>query len=537
MPNPNVVVIALAAMTSAGVAATSAQAADPPRPETIPALSAWTSSTGSGAGTFRLRDDARIVIRHGDRAAVRAEARQLAADLGTLLRRRVATTARREARARTGDIVIGRSGPEPRLGGEGYRLRIGRAFTITAPTDAGLFYGGRSLLQLVRVGAAVPRGRAWDAPRYPERGMMVDTGRKAYSPGWLAAHIRELAYLKLNYLHLHLSDHQGFRIQSESHPEIVSAQHLTKAQVRDLLALAERHHVTVVPEIDMPGHLTAALAKHPEFQLRSAAGTAEAGVLDVGNPAAVRFARDLVTEYLQLFPGPYYHVGGDEVLPFVVYPTGLYPSLERAARERYGPSATAKDAIHGFINDLDELVRRAGRTTRMWHDDANGGSAVTRNREIVAEWWIDVSPLSDVRPPTPQELLDRGYRIMNAGWFPTYHVNGVGGSPVPITPNLTTAYEDWDVHEFHGPLVGDATLQKSPDTVAPDSARNLGTKLHLWNDNPGFATQAQDSVTIAPGLRVLAQKAWESPLLTPSYEAFTAIAGRLGNAPGFAPAD
>ena len=421
-----------------------AHSAPDARPQTVPALRSFAPL--DGGGSFALRNDARIIVRHRDRATFTGEARQLAADLGTLLNRKVSITGRRGARARTGDVVLGRTTRDPQLGAEGYNLRIGRAFTIAAPTTAGAFYGGRSLLQLIKGKAVIPRGRARDWPRYPERGMMVDAGRKAYTPRWLAAHIRELAYLKLNYLHLHLSDNQGFRIQSDRHPEIVSDKHLTKAQVRELLALARRHHITVVPEIDMPGHLMALLAKHPEFQLVNASGMREASVLDVGNPAAVAFARDLVVEYLELFGGPYWHVGADEVLPFFTYQPGFYPSLERQARQRYGPTATAKDAIHGFVNDIDALVRSRGRTTRMWHDDLNGGSAVRRNAGIVTEWWIDVSPLSDALPPTPQEILDRGHRIMNAGWFPTYHVNGIGGSPVPVLPNLTAAYEGWDVH-------------------------------------------------------------------------------------------
>jgi len=531
--------LAVARLAAAALVALPASAAAqaPPdgRPQTIPALREWTPAPPREAGTFRLRADVRVIVRHRDRSLLRGEARQLAADLGTLLGHRVPTTARRGVRARTGDVLVGRTTRDPTLAAEGYALRIGRVFTITAPTTTGAFYGGRTLLQLARAKDPIPRGRARDRPRYPERGMMVDAGRKFYPPAWFARHIRELAYLKLNYLHLHLSDNQGFRIQSTTHPEIVSAEHLTKAQVRDLLALARRHHITVVPEIDMPGHMTAALAKHPELQLHDASGRAEAAVLDVGNPAAVRFARDLIGEYLDLFDGPYWHVGGDEVLPFFVYPLGVYPSLDAVARERYGPTAGAKDAIHGFVNDVDDLVRARRRTTRMWHDDINGGSAVTRHPGIVAEWWINVSPLSDVRPPTPQQLLDRGHRILNAGWYPTYFVNGVGGSPAPIRPNLQAAYETWDVHEFHGPLVQDAELQEPPDTIAPDEPRNLGSKLHLWNDNPTLTTVDEDTATIAPGLRVIAQKTWESPLLVAAYADFTAIADRLGHAPGFGP--
>ncbi len=149
------------------------------RPQTIPALHSWTPS--AQPGTFAVGPSTRIVHRHPDRSALRGEARQLAADLGTLLGRRVATTARKGVRARGGDVVLGRTTQEPALGAEGYALRIGRAFTIVAPTDAGVFYGGRSLLQLVRGKQPIPTGRARDRPRYPERGMMVDAGPSSTS--------------------------------------------------------------------------------------------------------------------------------------------------------------------------------------------------------------------------------------------------------------------------------------------------------------------------------------------------------------------
>ena len=108
---------------------------------------------------------------------------------------------------------------------------------IEARTAAGAFYGTRSVVQLLRRKRSIPAGTARDWPRYPERGLMLDNGRRYFSPRWLRARIRELAYLKLNQLHLHFSDDQGFRIASRSHPEIVSDPHLTKRQVRSLVAL------------------------------------------------------------------------------------------------------------------------------------------------------------------------------------------------------------------------------------------------------------------------------------------------------------
>ena len=523
MTTVRVVVGVVSATLLLGLGQASA-APDAGRPQTIPALRGWDSAKG----TWELGRKARVVVRCAAARRWRIEARVLARDLRAVTGRAVGTPGRCGLRARRGDVVLARARRAPHLGREGYRLRIGRSFRIAAKADAGAFYGGRTLLQLVRAGVPIPRGRARDWPRYPERGLMVDVGRQYFTPGWIRAHVRELAYLKLNYLHLHLSDNQGFRIESDTHPEIVSAQHLTKRSVRRILALARRYHVTVVPEIDMPGHMTAALAAHPELQLRNLLGDPTPGVLDVTKPAARRFARDLIEEYLALFDGPYWHTGADEVIPFAFYPLGLYPSLESYATERYGPSANAKDAIHGFVNWVDRIVRRHGRTTRMWHDDLNGGSAVTRDRRIVAEWWIDVSPLSDVAPPTPQQLLDRGHSIMNAGWFPTYYVNGVGGSDVLIRPDLEAAYESWDVHEFHG--IDDAD---PPDTIAPGEPRNLGSELHVWNDNPGLVSQAETAVAISAGLRVLAQKTWRSPELTPAYAEFLPIIDAIGHAPGY----
>ncbi|MBA3261960.1 MAG: family 20 glycosylhydrolase [Thermoleophilaceae bacterium] len=123
---------------------------------------------------------------------------------------------------RPGDIELGLGSRDPALGREGYRLDIGAALRVEARTTAGVFYGSRTVLQLLRQGRAIPAGWGRDRPRYPERGLMIDNGRRYFSPAWIKREIRQLAYLKLNQLHLHFSDNEGFRIESESHPEAVS---------------------------------------------------------------------------------------------------------------------------------------------------------------------------------------------------------------------------------------------------------------------------------------------------------------------------
>lgn len=508
----------------AGGGVPAVQAANP-RPATIPALREWRG----GQGVFRLRRSSRIVVPARYRRRLRSQAKVFAADLRQLTGRRIRVVSRRGTKLRAGDIRLGLGARDRALGREGYRMRILRAIRIGASRRTGVFYGTRTVLQLLRQSRALPKGRVRDWPRYPERGLMVDVGRKYFTPGWLESHVRELAYLKLNYLHLHLSDNQGFRIQSNTHPEAVSSRYLTKRQVRHLVQLAARYHVTVVPEIDMPGHMQAALAKHPELQLKSATGERSPANLDYSLPRARRFARDLVEEYLPLFPGPYWHMGADEYLitvPGFQTPVdyAAYPHLAAYARREYGPQATVKDGILGFVNSMNALVRARGKTLRIWHDGMEGGRAVTVDRNVVVEWWIDTAG------PTPQELLAAGHRIMNAGWFPTYYVQGPLAT---VRPDMQTAYESWEVHRFYGPFVFNEKVANPPDEVSPSEPRNLGSKLNVWNDDPEAQTEGEIAPAIFPRLRVIAQKTWSSPVLTPSYAGFLGVARGTGHAPGF----
>ena len=504
-------------------AAPGAHAQSAERPATVPALQEWRQASGE----FRLSAGTRIVVPAADRRRLRSTARVFAADLRHLTGRRVRVVVAGRRTARVGDIVVGLGARDPTLGREGYVMRVGRTISVRGRRPAGAFYGTRTVLQLLRQGETIPAGRARDWPRYPERGLMVDAGRKYFTPAWFRDRIRELAYLKMNYLHLHLSDDQGFRIESETHPEIVSPEHLTKGQLRRLVALARRYRVTVVPEIDMPGHMEAALAAHPELRLESGLGTRAASQLDITNPAALDFARELIEEYLPLFPGPYWHMGADEYMPLVQY--AEFPGLADYARATYGPQANALDAVHGFVNSVNDLVRSHDKTLRVWHDELGGGNVVTVDPDIVVEWWTNFSPIGQPLPLTPQSFLDQGHRVMNAGWFPTYYVSGLTAS-APPRPDMRRAYEMWDVNEFYGLLyVGDLTVP--PERVAPDDPGVLGSKLHVWNDEPDAQTEEQIAAGIAPRLRVLAQKTWNSPRLTATYADFLPVAAAVGPAP------
>jgi hexosaminidase len=238
---------------------------------------------------------------------------------------------------------------------------------ITGPDEAGVFYGTRTLKQAVRSGGAMPEGVVRDRPDRPQRGLNVDIARKHFTAGWIEDRLREMADLKLNQLGLHFSDDQAFRIQSDSHPEIVSDPHLTKAEVRRTLALAARLHITVVGEIDSPGHLGAVLRAHPQLQLRNVQGVPRQGAIDISNPASAKIVDDLLREYTALFGGAWFHVGADEYQALTVSdPAASYPQLATAARAKYGDGAGVQDLAEGWLNDRAARRGTTGSSRGEW---------------------------------------------------------------------------------------------------------------------------------------------------------------------------
>ncbi len=490
------------------------------RPDTVPAVRAFVPAPGPA---FALRGDARVVVRHGERRALRGEARTLAADLGGLLGRRVRTVVR--GPARTGDVLLTRRTKDGGLGAEGYTLRVGRVLTIAAPQTAGIYYGGRTLLQLLRSRQTIGRGHLRDVPRYRERGLMVDCGRAFYPRAWWLQRIRQLSDLKLNLIHLHLSDDQGFRIAVPSHPEIVSPEHLTKDDVAAMVAEAARRHVTLVPEVDMPGHLTHALGPHPELQLKNVLGQAQAGKLDISLPAARRFAHEIVGDVLTMFPGPWYHAGFDEYLGVASTPLDYdqYPQLQAYAQAKHGPDARGEDAVLDFANEIAAQVRAAGKRLRVWSDGVGGAAVVPLDADVAIEWW------EQLHSATPNATVASGRDILNVGWWPLYFVTG--GPLHGLRAPEADMYEAWTVKDFEGPYTTHYFTGQPQQrfTLAADEPHQLGATLAVWNDDPTVdaAKPGPLAAAIAPRLAILAQKTWDAPQLTSSYATFRTIVARV----------
>lgn len=384
---------------------------------------------------------------------------------------------------------------------EGYTLDVSTdTIRITARTPAGVFYGVATLRQLLPWGVeaehsayrlysalSVPAGRIVDAPRFAWRGSMLDVARHFFTVDEVKQHIDLMALYKLNRLHLHLADDQGWRIAISSWPKLTrvggSAEvggtpggFYTKADYAELVRYAAARHIMVVPEIDMPGHTNAAIAAYPRLGCSRPTpsiygeGTQPGGVytgIRVGWSALCpdkamtwRFVNDVVREIAAMTPGPYFHIGGDEV-----------EVLDHAQYAR-------------FVERAQNIVRKHGKTMIGWEEV---GKATLRPGSIAQLWRSDTALLAVkqgnqlIMSPGPRTYLDMKYTATTevglkwAGYI-----------------ELRTAY-DWD-----------------PATYTPglDESSILGVEAPLWSETVRNLNAAQ--YLLVPRLPALAEVAWSA---------------------------
>lgn len=219
------------------------------------------------------------------------------------------------------------------LGAEGYEIKIApETITVSAHQPAGLFYAVQTLRQLVppRDGPwGIAAGTIRDVPRFAWRGAMLDVSRHFFQVDDVKRYIDEIAAYKINHFHLHLSDDQGWRIEIKSWDKLATyggstevgggaGGYYTQAQYSDLVQYAAERYITLVPEIDMPGHTNAALASYPELNCNNTAPALYTGTevgfssFCVDKEITYKFIDDVVRELAALTPGPYIHIGGDE---------------------------------------------------------------------------------------------------------------------------------------------------------------------------------------------------------------------------------
>jgi len=206
---------------------------------------------------------------------------------------------------------------------ESYQLTVGDSGAqLTAPTALGAMHGLETFLQLVTItpaGFAAPSVTIKDQPRFPWRGTMIDVSRHFIPIDVLKRNLDGMAAVKMNVLHWHLSDDQGFRAESKVFPKLTGMgsdnQFYTQEEMRDLIAYAHDRGIRVVPEFDMPGHSRSWVIGYPELASGPGPFTLEQGdpILDPTREETYKFLEKFIAEMSKLFPDPYFHIGGDEV--------------------------------------------------------------------------------------------------------------------------------------------------------------------------------------------------------------------------------
>jgi len=270
---------------------------------------------------------------------------------------------------------------------EGYTLDVGaNGIRIVAHSGAGLYYGAMTLAQLIS-GSQVPNVHIEDAPRFKWRGLMLDTARHFLSVAEIKTILEQMGQHKLNVLHLHLTDDQGWRIEIKRYPELthigawrtppnetrVYGGFYTQDEIRDIVAYAAERHITVVPEIDLPGHAQAAIAAYPDL---GATGErlAVSNNWGVGeslyNPSAagLAFVENVLDEIIELFPGKYVHLGGDEAIKDQ---WKVSPAIQAQMKSL---GIADEDALQSwFMEQLGVYLAAHGRTLVGWDEVLQGG--------------------------------------------------------------------------------------------------------------------------------------------------------------------
>lgn len=279
---------------------------------------------------------------------------------------------------------------------DAYRVQITpKQVIISGSTATGIFYGIQTFLQLVNnEGGTLKCCKIQDAPRYAWRGYMLDEARHFFGKEKVKQLLDQMAYYKLNKFHWHLTDEPGWRIEIKKYPRLTSVggkgnwsdpncqdvRFYTQEEIREIVAYAAERHIEVIPEIDMPGHATAANNAYPEY---SGGGTPEHPdfTFNVGKEGTYSFLTDILREVSALFPSPYLHIGGDEV-SYGIKAWLTDPDVQ-ALMKREGMKEV-REAERYFMHRMVDSVHALGKVLIGWDEllDLNVSS-----KETIIMWW------------------------------------------------------------------------------------------------------------------------------------------------------
>ncbi|HEX8777768.1 MAG TPA: family 20 glycosylhydrolase, partial [Rhodanobacter sp.] len=422
-------------------------------------------------------------------------------------------------------IVLERDPQAPVAQAEGYALDVTpQGIRVTARDDAGLFHGAVTLYQLLtpdaRHGAVdVPALSIRDWPRFAWRGLMLDSARHFQSVPAVEKLIDQMAQLKLDVLHWHLTDDQGWRIEIKRYPELTKigawrtppdaghdgepqryGGYYTQEQIRAVVAYAAARHVTIVPELDMPGHAQAAVASYPQIGVtgRRPQVSVDSGVnpwLYNVNDDTFTFIDHVLDEVMALFPSQYIHVGGDEAIKDQWQASPAVQAKMRAL------GITSEDALQGwFIGRVGRYLDQHGRKLIGWDEILEGDNL-------------------------PADATVMSWRGIDGAIKAALLGHDVVMSP---SPDLYFDHVQGDLADEYAGRLGVESLQDVyafravPDVLNAAQAKHvLGVQANVWTEH--LPTMAHVEHAVFPRLDALGEVAW-SPAATNDWPGFL---GRL----------
>lgn len=355
-----------------------------------------------------------------------------------------------------------------------HKVDFGNPVTIRAATEWGAIHALATVAQLAGQTHAIKRIQ--DRPAYPWRGLMIDVVRHFIPLPALRRTLDAMSLAKLNVLHLHLTDDQAFRFRSEAHPELASAEAWDAAELKELVAYAADRAIRVVPELDMPGHVTSWLVARPEWGAGPAPqpsrrfGVHEA-CLDPTSPAVLRAIETLLGELADIFPDPFLHFGGDEVNDNW---WNAHAGVQTLMRQGFKTADVQAD----FNRKLTTIIRHLGKRPLAWDEALHPALA----RDTLIQAWRSAAARDAALAAGFDCVLSAPYYLDLFYPASLHHCFDPGGDLAAAQDRLLNDDRIRHVREGLQWMAGFGGVPALPAAPAGERGRVLGGEACLWSE-------------------------------------------------------
>ena len=392
---------------------------------------------------------------------------------------------------------------------EGYHLEIGKkGVKLSASTETGIFYGIQTLLQLLNNGdgKTLPAVTIADSPRFPYRGMHLDVSRHFYDKEFVKKQLDAMAYFKMNRFHWHLTDGAGWRIEIKKYPRLTSfaawrpfeklndwwtggrtfceqddpravGGYYTQDDIREVVAYAAERHITIIPEIEMPGHSEEVLATYPELSC-SGKPYVDADYC-IGNEKTFEFLENVLLEVMDLFPSEYIHIGGDEASK------NGWRNCPRCKKRMADEHLASVEELQSYmIHRIERFLNDHGRKLIGWDEIIEGGLTPTAT---VMSWRGEEGAIHAVKAGNPAIMTPGKYCYLDA------YQDAPGTQPMAIGGYLT--------------LEKAYSFEPVPDSLSTQEAALIkGLQGNVWTEY--MPTPEHTEYMIYPRILALAEVGW-----------------------------